>query len=279
MITAKIHRAITTELNRFIKENYFPHILFYGVPGTGKTTMGKLYATTLLKKLSRFNFLELNASDNRGIDTIRNTVIEFCKYKPLVGGRKVIILDEVDYLTPDAQAALRQPMEEYKGYVTFILICNNIAKLHKAILSRCKSFLFAPLNGDEMRQIVKDIIKEQNILISDEKINELIIHSKGDIRYIKNNLFAINIEKGITIEQILNLDPISVSKLIKLNKLIPKTLLQDLLDYHYLSSNYTNEVKVRILFHLAETDYYLSRDTNESLQILALLERIKKVLS
>ena len=149
------HDHIVDTLNRFIEKGSLPHLLFYGPPGTGKTTTILACAAKLFggsKDNMYSNVLELNASDDRGIDVVRTMIKSFATTKNMFdsGKLKLIILDEADSMTNTAQDALRRVIEKYVQHVRFCLICNDIGKLTPAIQSRCTVFRFFPLSKEAM---------------------------------------------------------------------------------------------------------------------------------
>lgn len=137
LVLTSINRQL---LNKLVGEESIPNLLFVGKPGIGKTSLAKIIVNDLLK----CQYLYINASDENGIDTIRNKVTNFSKIKSLDGSVKVIILDEVDGLTMDAQRALRNTMEEYCEFVRFVLTANYNHKVIPALQSRCQSFDLTP---------------------------------------------------------------------------------------------------------------------------------------
>lgn len=145
-------------LGKLTGEESIPNLLFVGKPGIGKTSLAKIIVNDLLE----CQYLYINASDENGIDTIRNKVTNFSKIKSLDGGVKVIILDEVDGLTMDAQRALRNTMEEYCQYVRFVLTANYNHKVIPALQSRCQSFDLTP---DEtiFTQRIEHVLSQEQI--------------------------------------------------------------------------------------------------------------------
>lgn len=160
-------------------EDDFPHLLLTGPSGTGKTTIAHI-----MRK--NFNFLELNASDDRGIETIRVTLKNFCNRNI---DRKLIILDECDQLTTAAQQALRRIMET--ADVKFILICNQISGVIEPIQSRCAVLKFDRISSDVLISRLKDICKIENISISDVGFEALINICGGDMRACLNCMEAL----------------------------------------------------------------------------------------
>lgn len=158
-----------------------PNMLFYGPPGTGKTTA--IWAIS--KNLPRQNVLELNASDHRGIDTVRNQIKEFSKIK--LNGTKIVILDEADSMSKEAQGALRRVIEDAKE-TRFCLICNYYKKIIEPIASRCTKLRFSPVDGIKR---IREICIKERIAFEEEGIKIINQFSDGDMRKILNDLDGI----------------------------------------------------------------------------------------
>ncbi|KAM0681516.1 Subunit of heteropentameric Replication factor C (RF-C) [Glugoides intestinalis] len=174
--------------------NNLPNMLFYGPPGTGKTTA----VMALLKDLPFQNILTLNASDQRGIDTVRNEIKEFALIK--LKGPKVVILDEADSMSKEAQGALRRIIEDYKN-TRFCFICNYYKKIIEPIVSRCTRFRFAPVN-DMLR--IKEICHREGIPFDEAGIATINRFSDGDMRKVMNDIQGmIGCYTSITKENVL----------------------------------------------------------------------------
>lgn len=179
-------------LNNIINTNCFHNLLFYGPPGTGKTTT----IINLLKKYQEYNnekgkdlIIHLNASDERGIDIIRNQIQSFVESKTLFNkGRKFIILDEVDYMTKNAQQALRYLINNYKCNIHFCLICNYISKIDNSLREEFINIHFNELPKEDIFTLLKNIINEEKINISDNSIIKLQNYFNSDIRSMINYL-------------------------------------------------------------------------------------------
>lgn len=179
-------------IKNMIKNGVFPNMIFHGSPGTGKTSFIFSLAKMIFKDSFPTQVLELNASDDRGINVIREEIKDFTSKQILFGyGIKLVILDEADAMTIEAQMALRYLMEKFKNKVKFCLICNYHHKIINSIKSRCAIFRFLPLDYKETKNIIKNIIKNENVIISSKIIDKIISFGNGDIRKSINLLQSI----------------------------------------------------------------------------------------
>ncbi|TVY53019.1 Replication factor C subunit 3, partial [Lachnellula cervina] len=197
------HQDILATINKFVDTNRLPHLLLYGPPGTGKTSTVLALARRIYgAKNMRQMVLELNASDDRGIDVVREQIKTFASTKQIftmnptgsaaasIATYKLIILDEADAMTSTAQMALRRIMEKYTANTRFCVIANYTHKLSPALLSRCTRFRFSPLKEKDIRVLVDKVITEENVNISPDATDSLVKLSKGDMRRALNVLQA-----------------------------------------------------------------------------------------
>ncbi len=169
-------KALTDSLN-------IPHIMFAGPAGTGKSTLALVIVKELFKDSWKENYLELNASDERGINIVREKVKNFARTKSLGDVPfKVIFLDEADALTTEAQQALRRTMENYSSTCRFILSCNYSSKIIDPIQSRCAIFRFKLLEKKDLEILIKRIAENENLEIEPDAITQLYEGSEGDCR-------------------------------------------------------------------------------------------------
>jgi replication factor C small subunit len=180
---------IVKRVKAFVETKNMPHLLFSGPPGVGKTTLSLVIVKQLFKDMWRENFLELNASDERGIDVVRQKVKDFARTKSIGNVPfKIIYLDESDALTKEAQQALRRTMENYTQTTRFILSCNYASKIIDPIQSRCAVFKFKPLSKKDIFDIIDTIAKKEGLKISEKAKDALYYVSGGDCRKLENVL-------------------------------------------------------------------------------------------
>ena len=193
-------------LKNIINQKTFPNLIFYGPPGTGKTT-------TIINMINEYHKkyypgikglkIHLNASDDRGIDVIRNQINQFVNTKSLFGnGIKFVILDEVDYMTKNAQQALRYLIQQYSDDIRFCLICNYISKIDKALQNEFIQLCFCNLPKTDIFRFLKHIVKAESLKIDNNQIKNIQKMFNSDIRsminYIQTNHNNININNIIT---------------------------------------------------------------------------------
>ena len=172
-----------------MKARNFPNMIFAGPAGVGKTTCAMAMAKELYGKRISESFLELNASDSRGIDVVRGKVKEFARTLSMDSSTvKIVFLDEADALTAEAQHALRRTMEKYSASTRFILSANYSSKIIDPIQSRCVVFRFKPLKEEEMRSYIKRVAEKEALKLSDKAAEALLYVSEGDLRKLTNTM-------------------------------------------------------------------------------------------
>ncbi len=242
-----------------------PNLLFAGSPGTGKTTLSKI----LIKKVLNCQYLYLNASDENGIDTIRTKIIGFASTKSLDGKLKVVLCDEAESISGEAQKALRNVIEEYSGNTRFIFTCNYLFKIIEPLQSRCQIFnLTPPLEGIIQRII--HILKQENIEVPSTekpKLLELIRSGYPDLRRIINDVqkFSYNGILDIRENNARNL----AEKIIF--KIVNHTKLEDLRKYVIeRESEFSNDY-LQLLREMFEVVFKLDLDPNKKATWLLIL--------
>src|SRR3989344_8821108 len=198
--------AIVERIKAFVKSRNIPHLLLAGPAGVGKTSVVLVIVKDLYGERWKENFLELNASDDRGIDVVRTKIKDFARTMAIGDvGFKCILLDECDSLTSEAQQALRRTMESYSNNCRFFLSCNYSSKIIDPIQSRCSIFRFKPLDKDAVSEIIDNIAKQEGLKIKAGVVDALYELSQGDARRLGNILQSCAvIDKNISTELIYN---------------------------------------------------------------------------
>ncbi|KAF9396522.1 Subunit of heteropentameric Replication factor C (RF-C) [Mortierella sp. AD011] len=293
------HKDITSTIERFIDENRLPHMLFYGPPGTGKTSTILACARKLYGPMWKSMTMELNASDDRGIDVVREQIKNFASTKKIFSsGFKLIILDEADMMTQTAQNALRRVVEKYTRNVRFCIICNYVSKIIPALQSRCTRFRFAPLEQSQVDARLDHIVQTENVNITPEGRKALLQLSKGDMRRALNILQACHAGYEVVDEDAVynctgNPHPADIETIvnsmltedfttaysnISYLKTIKGMALQDILTevYNYLELvDMPSNSRVYLLDKMADVEYKLSTGANEKLQLTSLVGSFK----
>lgn len=181
---------VVAVLKKSLEGSDLPNLLFYGPPGTGKTSTILAAARDLFGPIYKDRILELNASDERGIQVVREKVKNFAQLT--AGGKrpdgvacppyKIIILDEADSMTKDAQSALRRTMEKSGKSTKFCLICNYVSRIIEPITSRCAKFRFKPLADGILMERIELIMEKENVVVNEEGKKAIILTSEGDLR-------------------------------------------------------------------------------------------------
>lgn len=282
-------------LKSYIKSRNLPHLLFSGPPGVGKTATAVSIARELFKDEWRENFTELNASDERGIDVVRNKIKNFAKTSPIGGADfKIIFLDEADALTQDAQSALRRTMERYTNNCRFILSCNYSSKIIEPIQSRCAVYRFRPLSDDAISERIRYIAKIEGVEVADDGIEAIAYVAQGDMRKAINSLQAAalidsTIHKDMIYRITTTAHPEEITDLIKTaldgnftaarNKLDKLVLEQGLSGEDVIGQIYRamfeldipDKLMVELIDVIGEIDFRLTEGANEKIQLEALL--------
>lgn len=275
------------------------HCIFEGMPGVGKTTCALVIAKQLFGEWYRSNFLELNASDSRGIDVVRDTIKNFAKTKPLGDiPYKIILLDEGEDMTPEAQNALRRIMETYSDICIFIFAVNSIEKMIDPIQSRCEKFHFGPLSVDDIQnRLVQVYLKEKpevTLSISNALV-KIAEFSHGDMRRALNHLqMLLASGKPLTVELVETVKPVNYGqyiydslqkgRLLEARQHLQKALelgyteryIIDLIHKIYIDAELSYDVKANAVFALAECDYRMTQGVNKLLAMDALILRLLK---
>ncbi len=290
------HVEIVSRLKAYVKKGNMPNLLFTGPAGTGKTAASLAMGRELFGEYFSENFLELNASDERGIDIIRGKIKDFAATKPYGGlGFKIIFLDESDSLTSDAQNALRRTMETYSESTRFILTGNYGSKLIDPIQSRCALFRFNPLSEDQVKSRLKHIVEEEDLDVAEGAYDALVYTSQGDMRKSINYLqTASTLDEKITEEDIYKVssrarpeearDLINLGLKGKFEK--ARSKMDDLLYKYGMSGEdvliqmygeiirhdgIPGELKVDLIDRIGEYNYRLTQGANERIQLESLI--------
>ncbi len=226
----KGQKEIVQKIKAFVETKSMPHLLFSGPAGVGKTTLSLVIAKQLFKEHWRENILELNSSDERGIDVVRVKVKDFARTKAIGNVPfKICILDESDALTREAQQALRRTMENYTTTCRFILLANYSSKIIDPIQSRCAIFRFKPLSKDDLRQFIREKLINSEFIFkgthsaeigyNEEKIVEALYEiSDGDMRRVLNVLQTCSViseDKELTPDLIYSMASVAKPKEVK----------------------------------------------------------------
>jgi len=286
---------IIERLKAYVKTKNVPHLMFAGPAGTGKTTSAIALAKELYKDSWKQNFIELNASDERGIAIIRGKIKDFARTAPIGNaGFKIIFLDEADSLTSDAQSALRRTIEKYTRICRFIMSVNYSSKIIEPIQSRCTVFRFSPIREDDIKKYLRKIATAEKLQITEDGLETLIFISRGDLRKAINVLqVGASVNKKITAELLYETSatakPEDVKELINIaltgNFMAARTKLYDLLIKYGLSGEdiikqihqnifdlaIPDESKVRLIEKSGETEFRLIEGSNAHIQLEALL--------
>jgi replication factor C small subunit len=289
---------IVKRLKSYVRSRNVPHLLFSGPPGVGKTAAAISMVRELFGDDWRANFIELNASDERGIDVVRHKVKDFARTAPLGDAEfKVIFLDEADALTNDAQSALRRTMERYSSICRFVLSCNYSSKIIEPIQSRCAVYRFRSLSDDAVTERMKKIAKDEGVKVTEGGMKAIVYVARGDMRKAINALQAASLmEDSVTEETIYQITatarPEQIKELIEAAIAGKFTQARSLLDELLLVQGLSGEdviiqihrqmlslmdsddlpasTVVRLMDRIGEIDFRMTEGANERIQLEAL---------
>lgn len=286
---------IVERLQSYVRTGSLPHLLFTGSAGVGKTTAAVALAREFFKESWNLNFRELNASDERGIDVVRNQIKQFARTSPLGGATfKILFLDEADALTPDAQAALRRTMESYATTCRFILSCNYSSKIIDPIQSRCAIYRFRSLSGEAITKEILRIAGNEKIRITEPAIQAIVYIAQGDMRKAINALqgaaiLATEIDEGMIYAITATARPDEIEDLLATSLSGDfegaESILHHLLEVRGIAPNelinqcyraivkrdMAPELRVALIDQLGTTDFRLSEGASTDIQMEALI--------
>ena len=292
-------KEIVERLKSFVKSKNVPHCIFAGPPGTGKTTAALCLARDFYGESYREHLMELNASDERGIDVVRETVKTFARSRSI--GEipfKILILDEADNMTSDAQQALRRTMERYTETCRFIMCANYSGKIIEPIQSRCAPFRFTFLPREEHDNYIKHIADRENVQLLPDGAEAIFEVCGGDLRKAINTLqSAASVNKPVDAKLVYSItgraSPADVQKMlttaIKGDFLSARKQLRDMIQkYGVAGSDIIRQIhteifkapeipepwKIKLAAIAGEIDYRLVEGSDEEVQLSALLARL-----
>jgi len=292
-------KEIVERLRSFVEARNIPHCIFAGPPGTGKTTAALCLAYELYGDAYREHLMELNASDERGINVVRETVKTFARIRSI--GEipfKILILDEADNMTSDAQQALRRTMERFTETCRFILIANYSGKIIEPIQSRCAPFRFTYLPREDLVGRLRFIAQREKVNVLDGGLDAILEVSEGDLRRAINTLqAAASMGKAIDTETVYSVigraNPVDVREMIKLamggDFLGARERLREMIvRYGVAGSDIIRQIhveifrftgiperwKVKLADVIGEIDFRLVQGADEEVQLSALLARL-----
>jgi len=290
-------KEIVERLKGFVRAKAMPHCLFAGPAGTGKTTAALCLAHDLFGERFADSFFELNASDERGINVVRERVKAFARTRSLGETPfKILVLDEADNMTSDAQQALRRTMERYTETCRFILACNYSNRIIEPIQSRCAPFRFPPLNDEDIRNRLFHVAKVEGVELTEEGAHAVLEECQGDLRKAYNTLqaaaaFGKGVDENAVYNVVGRVRPKEVQEMLRLAFSgdfvgAREKLRQILVEYGVSASEIVRQVHSELFrFNLperwkailadtvGEVDFRISQGANDEVQFSALLAK------
>jgi len=296
-------KEIVSRFKTFVTEKNLPHLLLVGPAGVGKTTSILALARDLYGPGYRSFILELNASDERGIGIIREKVKNFARTAAIASpvSFKILIMDEADHLTSDAQHALRRTMEIYTKTCRFCLIGNYSENIIDPIQSRCSVFRFSPLEEPDLKNYIQGIADKENLEIVEEGLDAIYQSAKGDVRKSINLLQAAAANQklidDVAIYNLLgNVSPEKVRIMLEValdgrfiesrellrellidQGLAPDDIIRNIYREIMRHSTLTEQVKVKLSDTVGEVDYRLTQGSRAEIQLSTLLAHLALV--
>ncbi|CAD8152576.1 unnamed protein product [Paramecium octaurelia] len=308
------HEEIVATIKKFNEKNRLPNLLLYGPPGTGKTSTIIALAKQIYQNKYNQMVLELNASDERGINTVRETIKGFAESQSFTFTKdkntsiKLVILDEADAMTAAAQFALRRIIEKYAKTTRFCFICNHISQIIPAIQSRCTRFKFKQISLDVASSRIKYICENENIPLDDQAIKSVFGLCSGDMRRVVNMLQSLSLSTSNS-----NLEVINSQYVYQFTGMAHPDLIKQIMEYlmnqseiqktylkikailneqgislqllltelstQLLGLNVLNDKqKCNVIERMAELEYRLSICCNDQVQLLSLIGIFHEVL-
>ena len=288
-------RAIVERLSAYVKTRSMPHMLFAGPAGSGKTTCAIALARELYGEQWRDCLIELNASDERGIDIVRGKIKDFARAASFGGADfKVIFLDEADSLTSDAQAALRRTMERYTQTCRFILSCNYSSKIIEPIQSRCAVFRFKLLGEGDVKEYLSRIARAEKIDVTQDGYDAVCELAAGDLRKATNILqvaasLGKKIDQDVVFESTESIRPSEINDMLKTalsgNFIAARSKLDEIVVRHGLSGEdivqgihravfdlpVSEESKIRLIDRIGEAEFRMVSGSSDRIQLEVLL--------